>query len=250
MGQVLGNGVFGPVVAAESKQFGNVAVMILARNVHNRDLPADLKTEASLLAATRHPNILSVYGIYLGDDGTAGLVIQRAGWNAAELSRRLQARHALLGERAQYAIHVGIGVARGLNHLHNSVNPSIAHSDVRPYNILLSSAAMPQSAMVADDPLRIPPPSNMDAYVMLAGFGMSRVVTALSTAGTVQAGQDAGTSEYLAPEQLLSGAHLPRDAEPARDVYALGLVLWEILSGQKPWADCRGSRKLYMSKCS
>lgn len=242
MSKPLGKGVFGTVFAAESKQLGLVAVKILADIVAlNRTQPADLKAEGSLLTATRHPNLLPVYGMCLGDgdDNTVGIVVKRAASDVTELIRRQNARHASQDERAQYAIHVGIGVARALHHLHNSVTPSLVHCAGHPSNILLSSAAMPKAAREAD-PLWIPSPADMEDGVLLADFGLDRYMRGL-TASLFRLGWN--SPEYFPPERI-SRVSARTDPEPANDIYALGVVLWEMVSGQRPWAECCGDRSV------
>jgi serine/threonine protein kinase len=106
-------------------------------------------------------------------------------------------------------------ICAGLNSLHSHSPDPIIHADLKPANILL----------------------NTDQTVAkLADFGLSKIKTA-SYAGSASHAGIVGTVLYLAPEMLLKGVppHRPTD------IYAMGLIFWEILAGKIVWQNADGS---------
>jgi serine/threonine protein kinase len=100
------------------------------------------------------------------------------------------------------AVGLAVQACHGLAHAHTA---GLVHRDVKPHNLLLRS----------------------DGTLKVADFGIARAAeaTALTQVGTVL-----GTAAYLAPEQATGG-----EVTPATDVYALGAVLYELLTGQPPY---------------
>lgn len=115
---------------------------------------------------------------------------------------------------ARFARTVAVSVARGMAYLH-SRSPPILHLDLKSANILVDERGR----------------------VKVADFGLSRArhrtyASAAASGGAGGGGGGAGTPEWTAPEVLRCGAY----AEPC-DVYSVGVVLWELLTGQPPWAE-------------
>ncbi|MET7643299.1 protein kinase [Streptomyces sp. NPDC005426] len=151
----------------------------------------DLHNEAVMLARLHHPGLVTAYDTGQ-HDGRAFLVMRLI---EGDNLRKHIAEGPLL-PRATAA--VGAGVAQALAHAHEA---GVVHRDIKPSNIVLDAAHRPH----------------------LVDFGISRLLDATSrtTAGTL-----IGTAAYLAPEQVLG-----RPVGRAADVYALGLVLLECLTG-------------------
>ena len=152
--------------------------------------------EIRLTARVNHPNIVSLYDA--GEhDGSPFLVLERV--TGGTLAGEMAA-----GPMAPTRVaDIGEQLASALSHSHAA---GIVHRDVKPTNVLLTS----------------------DGSVRLADFGIA--VTATATRLTVT-GTIAGSAGYVSPEQVLgSGAGAPSD------VYALGLVLLECLTGAPPWS--------------
>jgi serine/threonine protein kinase len=87
----------------------------------------------------------------------------------------------------------------------------IIHRDFKPSNVILIRSAIGQKAVVTD-------------------FGLARSSLPESDSSLTEAGQMVGTLAYMAPEQLTHG-----EVTPSTDVYALGLVIYEMLTGRRPF---------------
>ncbi|KAG2432577.1 hypothetical protein HXX76_008921 [Chlamydomonas incerta] len=103
-------------------------------------------------------------------------------------------------------LHIAAQIARALEYLH----PTIIHRDLKPGNVLLSDV------------------DSRSPVVKLADFGLSR----LQSTVLVTCNVDVGTAAYMAPETLNA---MNRVVTHHVDMYALGVMLWEMLSGQRPW---------------
>ncbi|EFJ43758.1 hypothetical protein VOLCADRAFT_96096 [Volvox carteri f. nagariensis] len=103
-------------------------------------------------------------------------------------------------------LHIGLQVAAGLEYLH----PTIVHRDLKPANVLISNAASPTP------------------IVKLADFGLSRLQTSVIVTENV----GVGTVGYMAPETFSETNCVVTDR---MDVFALGMILWEMLAGVRPW---------------
>lgn len=152
------------------------------------------ESEMRTLAQLDHPALVTVYDA--GDDGHRPyLVMQMV--EGTTLASEL-ARHGKLPP--QQVAEWGQTIASGLAYVHGQ---GVIHRDVKPANVLLAR----------------------DGRVHLADFGIARLVDA---AHVTRAGEIVGTPAYFAPEQVEGHA-----VTPAADVYALGLVLLECLTGTK-----------------
>ncbi len=152
--------------------------------------------EARLLAALDHPAIVTLLGA-----GTSG----GRPYFVMELVDGGTLSHRLSGERLDPAVAASIGshVADGLAHAHAR---GVVHRDVKPGNVLLGT----------------------DGRVRLADFGIARMLG--EAAGVTGTGTTVGTVAYLAPEQVRGDR-----VTPAADVYALGLMLLEAITGTRAY---------------
>ena len=109
-------------------------------------------------------------------------------------------------------VEIGIDIANGLWHLH----PSVIHRDLKPQNILLDNTG---TAKIAD-------------------FGISRIKqdTYLATKRI-----DVGTVPYMAPECFGIVPHVTERS----DIYSFGIIMWECITGQRPWANCAQMAIIY-----
>ena len=179
----------------------NVAVKTL--RLEYRDDPqtrARFRREARLLAFLSHPNVIRVFDL-VEDRGTSWVVLEHLSGRSVKdlLSERGTLDPAAAGRILDQ-------VAAALSHLHER---GLVHLDVKPQNLLLAE----------------------DGRVKLIDFGLAQPV------GTVQQaidGRSRGAADYLAPEQACG-----EPVDVTTDVYALGCVVYELLTGQPPFASGR-----------
>ncbi len=198
--ELVGSGGMSTVFRARDSQLGRrVAVKIL--HEHYSDDPEYVerfRREARAVARLSHPNIVTV--IDRGEeDGRQFIVFEHVD---GENLKELVLRNGRLPLRR--ALELGLAVAEGLAFAHEQ---GLVHRDVKPQNVLLNS----------------------EGEVKVTDFGIARSLDVEH--GVTQTGTVMGTGEYLAPEQA-SG----RPVSPATDVYSLGVVLWELLTGDVPFS--------------
>ena len=195
----LGHGGMASVYRAVDEQLGReVAVKVFRIGPVDHGERARAEAEIQTLAALRSPALVTLYDAALDDlDGDSYLVMELV--PGSDLATRL--REGVL-DRATTA-RVGAQVADGLAAVHAQ---GIVHRDVKPANVLLESDG---------------------SHVKLADFGIALLRDAARVTGT---GTVMGTAAYLAPEQVLA-----QGITGKADVYALGLVLLECLTGRQPF---------------
>ncbi|WP_460494202.1 serine/threonine-protein kinase [Dactylosporangium cerinum] len=152
--------------------------------------------EARTMATINHPGVVDIYD-YGSENGTAFLIMEYVEGDA--LSRTLSRVGRLTPARAMAL------VAQAADALHAAHEKGIVHRDVKPGNLLVR----PNGTLVLTD----------------FGIARSAAIAQLTAAGSVL-----GTASYISPEQA-SGAQ----ATPLSDVYALGVVAYQCLSGQRPF---------------
>jgi eukaryotic-like serine/threonine-protein kinase len=173
-----------------------VALKIMhAELASDEDFVRRFVAEARSVARLSHPNVVTVY-----DQGADGRTLYLAmeyvpGQTLRDL---LNARGQL---RPREALDIMEGVLAGLAAAHEA---GIAHRDVKPENVLLGDGRT----------------------VKVADFGLARLLTGTSH---TKSGMLIGTAAYLAPEQVSGGA-----ADVRTDVYAAGVMLFELLTGRQP----------------
>ncbi len=206
--RLIGSGGMGSVYLAQDLALDRpVAIKFIAS-----DKAADeasrrrLLREARAAAALDHPNICGVHEVIDEPDGRACIVMQYI--EGQTLADKL--RSGPLDVRLALSIATDVAAALEAAHAHN-----IIHRDIKPQNIILTSA---NQAKLLDFGL---------AVHSLAGdqAGADSTITNLTTPGAI-----AGTLAYMSPEQV---AQRPLDARS--DLFSLGTVLHECLTGQRPF---------------
>jgi tRNA A-37 threonylcarbamoyl transferase component Bud32 len=211
---VIGTGAIGIVFKASHRDLGRtVAIKVLnPRYRDDPDLLAVFRTEARAASQLEHPNVARVYDYGQESDGLVYIVMEYL--SGYTLGSVLAARRTLTVSRA---IDVMMQVCAGLSAAHDR---DIVHRDVKPDNVVLVPAQDDEG-----HPVEI---------VKVCDFG----IAALGTAQTGE-GAAAGTPEYMAPEQTTGSA-----VQPSADVYACGVVLYEMLTGQVPFTADQAYRIL------
>jgi serine/threonine protein kinase len=165
---------------------------------HDRQFLERFQREAEAISALRHPNVVRIY-----ETGQAGrchfLAMEYAeGGSLADLLARQQGPLPLIR-----VLDIARQVAAALQHAHDR---GLVHRDLKPSNILLAG----------------------DGRVLLSDFGIAKILGRITLTGP---GTIMGTPAYMAPEQ----ARGQTDLDHRADIYALGIILYEMLAGRVPF---------------
>ncbi|MDX6717594.1 MAG: eukaryotic-like serine/threonine-protein kinase, partial [Baekduia sp.] len=202
LGDRLGLGGMSTVlVAFDSRLERYVAVKLLAEHLaEDAQFVTRFRREAMAAARLVHPNIVQVYDFGLDDvTGRHYIVMERiVGPSGAQVLR--DRGHLPIDEAVDWIAQA----CRGLAYAHRS---GLVHRDVKPGNLLLSEG---------------------DGTVKLADFGIAKLSSEESS--ITQIGSVLGTAAYLAPEQAAG-----EEAGPAADLYGLGVVAYQLLTGRLPY---------------
>jgi eukaryotic-like serine/threonine-protein kinase len=216
LGDRLGSGGMSSVFkATDSVLEREVAVKVLAEHLSDDEkFVARFRREALAVAKLIHPNIVQVYDT--GVDAARHYIVMEyvEGRSVAQL---LQTKGRM---GADTAVEIGVQGCGGLEYAHRQ---GIIHRDVKPGNLMVIGG--PAGRRRRDSSAHEPPTGEMT--VKLTDFGIAR---ASAQTRLTQVGSVVGTAAYLAPEQARG-----EEASPAADVYALGVVLYQILTGRLPW---------------
>jgi serine/threonine protein kinase/WD40 repeat protein len=216
----LGRGGMGVVYRARQLSLNRpVALKMIRAGAHaDADELARFRLEAEALSRLRHPHVVQVYEV-----GQAGdcpyLVLEFV--DGGNLGQRLAGTPLPPPEAARLVQQL----ARTMNDVHQQ---GIIHRDLKPANILLSFSDASQKRPAGE---RFCEASLNEMLPKISDFGLARLVVGGGPTLT-QSGSVLGTPSYMAPEQA---AGRVKDIGPATDVYALGAVLYECLTGRPPF---------------
>ena len=199
----LGSGGMANVYLAEDEELGRrVAIKILNdRHANDDQFVERFRREAKNAAGLSHPNIVSIYD--RGEaEGTYYIAMEYL--EGRSLKERIVAEGPL---PIASAIEIVRQILRAVGFAHRR---QIVHRDIKPHNVLL----------VQDGP------GDGDERFKVTDFGISRTATSQMT----EAGSIVGTAQYLSPEQA-RGAPVDQRS----DIYSVGIVLYELLTGQLPF---------------
>ena len=201
IGGEIGRGGWGIVLEGRHRQLGReVAIKQLPRAFGNDPaVRARFVAEARVLASLDHPHIVPVYD-YVERDGMCLLVMEKL------VGGTVWSHFTQHGLAHENACAVALATLAALDRAHRS---GVLHRDIKPENLLLSG-------------------SNV---LKVSDFGIAAVIGGSQTVAT-RAGEILGTPAYMAPEQA-QGAPL----SPATDLYAVGVMLYELLSGHLPFPE-------------
>ncbi|UCG58489.1 MAG: protein kinase [Phycisphaerales bacterium] len=200
--ELLGQGGMGAVYKARQKQLDRlVALKILPPEVGQDPAFAERFTrEARSMAKLNHQNVVTLYEFGHTDDGLYYFIMEFV--DGTDLRRVIQAGELSPDE----ALAIVPQVCEALQYAHKK---GLVHRDIKPENILLDK----------------------EGSIKIADFGLARLLDRPTTAYTLtRAHQRMGTPHYMAPEQI----EHPHEVDHRADIYSLGVVFYEMLTGQLP----------------
>jgi serine/threonine protein kinase len=194
----LGEGGMAQVYLARDVRLDReVAVKVLDQKLADRPgFRERFMREARLAAALDHPNIVPLYDF--GDEDALYLVMPYL--SGGSLQDLLPRAPLQTGEVVTY----GSQIADALDYAHQR---KVVHRDVKPANVLIHA----------------------DGRLMLSDFGLAKIVSQTNTPNAPRNHPDAGTPEYMAPEQVVGSS------DARSDIYGLGVVLYLLLTGRLPF---------------
>ena len=195
--EVVGSGGMAIVYKAKCRLLGRyVAIKMLREELRDdKDFVERFKAEARSAASLNHPNVVSVFDV--GTDGEREYFVMEY-IEGITLKEIVDSKTLTWKSACSYAIQI----AGAIEHAHRK---SIIHRDIKPHNIMITK----------------------DNVVKVTDFGIARAVT---NSTIVRAGNVIGSVHYFSPEQACGGA-----VDFKSDIYSMGVVLYEMLTGEVPF---------------
>ncbi|MHC4427946.1 MAG: serine/threonine protein kinase [Planctomycetota bacterium] len=206
--QVIAAGGMGTVYeAVQERPHRTVALKVMKRNIASRSALRRFQLEAQVLGRLRHPNIAQVFQAGMHDEGYGGVPYFAMEYVPGAKSITEYASEKKLGTRDRLRLF-----AKACDAVHHGHQKGIIHRDLKPANILVDSAGEPR----------------------VIDFGVARATDSDLSVTTQQTyvGQLLGTMQYMSPEQCDADPH---DLDTRSDIYSLGVVLYELLTGEPPY---------------
>jgi serine/threonine protein kinase len=203
IGEPLGSGGMGVIYQAEDVRLGRpVALKFLAPELtRDEEAKARFLTEARAASALDHPNLCTILEVGESEEGQIFLAMPRY------VGESLKSRIARGPLPVEEAMDIIVQAARGLAEAHRH---GIVHRDVKPGNLFVTR----------------------DGVVKVLDFGIAKLI---GEVGHTRLGTTLGTPFYMAPEQTRGEA-----VAPPADVWSLGVVLYEMLAGRRPFTGGSG----------
>jgi serine/threonine protein kinase/ABC-type uncharacterized transport system substrate-binding protein len=197
---VLGKGGMGMVYKAHDRDLDEtVAIKVIRGGADTPEMAKRFRSEIKLARRVRHPNVCGIHE-YQQDAHRRFIVMEYI--EGADYRQILRQKGVLPPEDA---FEVAIQVGEGLEAIHRA---GIVHRDLKTPNIMKDAKGV----------------------VRLMDFGIAKQYDSASTAGATQTGHIVGTPEYMSPEQAQG-----HPVDPRSDVYALGIVTFELFTGAVPF---------------
>jgi serine/threonine-protein kinase len=203
--RLIGDGGMGTVYEARHEGLGtSVALKFLHEDLAERPgLTERFLREAQVAATIQSPHVARVTDVDRGPDSVPYLVMELLQGESLQhlLDRELKLRPGL-------AVDFALQIAAGLEAAHAL---GIVHRDLKPDNVFVT-------------------PGSGGPLLKLIDFGIAKLLSGPEGRGLTRTGVVLGTAEYMPPEQLFAAS----DVDGRTDVYALGVMLFEMLSGRRP----------------
>ncbi|MFH0813173.1 MAG: SUMF1/EgtB/PvdO family nonheme iron enzyme [Pseudomonadota bacterium] len=204
---LIGMGGMGGVYKAYDQELNDTIAIKILRPELQMD-PQSLqrfKLETKTTRKLRNPNIVGMFDLYWGEDRKF-ITME---WVDGITLKTLIKKHGVLP--IPQTVDIAIQILRALEEAHRQ---GVIHRDIKPGNIMLIPAVI-----TGDSP---------NFSVKVADFGIAKIVS--GEAGVTTSGLIIGTPEYMSPEQAEG-----RSIGPQSDIYSLGIVLYEMLTGKVPF---------------
>ncbi|HTQ04697.1 MAG TPA: serine/threonine-protein kinase, partial [Polyangiaceae bacterium] len=203
--RLIGDGGMGSVFEARHEGLGmSVALKFLHEDLAERPGLTDrFLREARVAATIQSPHVAHVTDVDVGQGGVPYLVMELLAGES--LQHLLDREHKLA---PAVAIDFALQIAAGLEAAHAV---GVVHRDLKPDNVFVT-------------------PGTGGALLKLLDFGIAKLLAGQDQRGLTRAGVVMGTAEYMPPEQLYAA----NEVDGRADVYALGVMLFEMLSGRRP----------------
>jgi eukaryotic-like serine/threonine-protein kinase len=197
-----GRGGMGVVFLAEQAGLGRrVAIKFLKPELANSDdARARFRGEARALARLQHPNVVQVFDS--GEIGGRCFIVQEFVVGGS-LERRLAGQP----QAVDPSVKLVATLARAVQHAHDA---GVIHRDLKPSNVLIGGDGCPK----------------------ISDFGLARLMDGEEPSNRTENGTLLGSPSYMAPEQVVGRS---REIGPAADIYALGAIFYELLTGRPPF---------------
>jgi len=219
----LGRGAMGvvyQVVRLADKR--NVALKVLKRHANADDMKRFTR-EAEILAKLNHPNLVAIIDVDLCESGLLFIVMELVEGSALDALS--------VSEEPHEAVAVIHRIAAGLAAVHRR---GVIHRDLKPANILIS-AADTLNVKIADFGVsRLPSrQAYMDTTPMSHATARIDPAQMVGIGALTEANVVMGTPNYMAPELVHGSAH----STPATDIFSLGIIAFELITGSQPFAE-------------
>ncbi|MBI5837881.1 MAG: serine/threonine protein kinase [Candidatus Eisenbacteria bacterium] len=226
----LGEGGMGIVYEAEQQNPRRHVALKVVRGGHfvDESTVRMFQREADTLARLRHPNIGAIYESGRTDDGQHFFAMELVRGENMDvyLGRRPK---AVSQDEIRFRLALFRRIAEAVHYAHQR---GVIHRDLKPSNIIVTDETASEGTVVSSTGVRTP-------EVKILDFGLARITEGdVQMSQVTEVGVIKGTLPYMSPEQARGSGEL---IDVRTDVYALGVILYEMLTGSKPYDVGRGS---------